>query len=176
MYYVLRSRPPYVENDEEGKRSGGCLYIKMSSYQYKESHCGDKTVVRSSYLHNGISYTGKMEYLYWINPQLVTSPSLLHMMVCTDSVSVTNVYERWAAPCDQQFTLSCVSKEHHINQLKDVCGLAPQWIIHRVADDLASNMPRHMHSPGCQTLTIPNRLDRLQHIKQWKAVNGLAPH
>ena len=28
--------------------------IKMS-YQYRKSHCGDKTVVRSSYLHNGIS-------------------------------------------------------------------------------------------------------------------------
>ena len=27
--------------------------------QYRKSHCGDKTVVRSSYLHNGISYTGK---------------------------------------------------------------------------------------------------------------------
>ena len=34
--------------------------IKMSSYQYRKSHCGYKTVVRSSYLHNGISYTGKM--------------------------------------------------------------------------------------------------------------------
>ena len=38
----------------------------MSSYQYRKSHCGDKTVVRSSYLHNGISYTGKMSSLYWI--------------------------------------------------------------------------------------------------------------
>ena len=36
--------------------------------QYKDgiSHCGDKTVVRSSYLHIGISYTGKMSSLYWI--------------------------------------------------------------------------------------------------------------
>ena len=42
------------------------FYIKMSSYQYRKSHCGDKTVVRSSYLHNGISYTGKMSSLYWI--------------------------------------------------------------------------------------------------------------
>ena len=42
--------------------------IKMSSYQYRKSHCGDKTVVRSSYLHNGISYTGKMSSLYWIRP------------------------------------------------------------------------------------------------------------
>ena len=107
-----------VKNDEEAKRAGGCFNIKMSSYQYRESHCGD--------LHNGISYTGKMASLYWINPQLVTSPSLSHMVVCTDNVVVTNVHERWAAPCDQQFTLSCVSKEHPINQLKDVSGLAPQ--------------------------------------------------
>ena len=35
---------------------GPWFNIKMSSYQYRKSHCGDKTVVRSSYLHNGISY------------------------------------------------------------------------------------------------------------------------
>ena len=40
----------------------------MSSYQYRKSHCGDKTVVRSSYLHNGISYTSKMVSFYWISP------------------------------------------------------------------------------------------------------------
>ena len=40
--------------------------IKMTSYQYRKIHCGDKTVVRSSYLYNGISYTGKMISLYWI--------------------------------------------------------------------------------------------------------------
>ena len=40
--------------------------IKMSSYQCRKSHCGDKTIIRSSYLHNGISYTGKMTSLYWI--------------------------------------------------------------------------------------------------------------
>ena len=42
--------------------------IQMSSYQYRKSHCGDKTVVRSSYLHNGISYTGKIISFYWIDP------------------------------------------------------------------------------------------------------------
>ena len=42
------------------------LSIKMSSYQYRKSRCGDKRVLRSSYLHNGISYTGKMSSLYWI--------------------------------------------------------------------------------------------------------------
>ena len=40
--------------------------IKMSSYRYRKSHCGDKTFLRPSYLHNGISYTGKTSSLYWI--------------------------------------------------------------------------------------------------------------
>ena len=47
---------------------GPWFNIKMPSYQYRKSHCGDKTVVRSSYLHNGISYTGKMASLYWFTP------------------------------------------------------------------------------------------------------------
>ena len=54
--------------------SAGPRYnIKMLSYQYRKSHCGDKTVVRSSYLHNGISYTGKSRSLYWIRA-LITPP------------------------------------------------------------------------------------------------------
>ena len=43
--------------------------IKMSSYQDRKSHCGDKTIFRPSDLHNGISYTGKMTSLYWIRAQ-----------------------------------------------------------------------------------------------------------
>ena len=46
--------------------AGPWFNIKMSSYQYRKSHCWDKTVVRSSYLHNGISYAGKMSSLCWI--------------------------------------------------------------------------------------------------------------
>ena len=44
----------------------GAWFNTKMSYHYRKSHCGDKTVVRSSYLHNGISYTGKMTSLYWI--------------------------------------------------------------------------------------------------------------
>ena len=45
----------------------GLWFIKkMSSYQYRKSHCGDKTILRPSYLHNGISYTGKTTSLFWI--------------------------------------------------------------------------------------------------------------
>ena len=52
-------------------QSGPWFNIKMSSYQYRKSHCGDKTVVRSSYLHNGISYAGKMSSLYWIRALMI---------------------------------------------------------------------------------------------------------
>ena len=47
-------------------RPGPWFNIKMTSYQYRKSHCGDKTILRPSYLHNGISYTGKTTSLYWI--------------------------------------------------------------------------------------------------------------
>ena len=48
------------------KTSGPRFNIKMISYQYRKSHCGDETILRPSYLHNGISYIGKMTSLYWI--------------------------------------------------------------------------------------------------------------
>ena len=67
---------------------GPRFHKKMLSYQYRKSHSGDKTVVRSSYLHNGISYTGKMTSLYWIRAMVYcTTHSLwihdvLHLNLC----------------------------------------------------------------------------------------------
>ena len=51
-------------------QTGGWFNIKMSSYQYRKSHREDKTILRPSYLHNGISYTGKTTSLYWIGAQV----------------------------------------------------------------------------------------------------------
>ena len=51
-------------------QAGTRFNIKMISYQYRKSHCGDKTILRPSYLHNGISYTGKTTSLYWIRAQI----------------------------------------------------------------------------------------------------------
>ena len=50
-------------------RPGPRFNIKMSSCQYRKSLCGDNMVIRSSYLHNGISYTGKTASSYWIRSQ-----------------------------------------------------------------------------------------------------------
>ena len=55
------------------KDPGGWINIKMASYQYRKSHCGDKTILRPSYLHNGISYTGKTTSLYWIGALNISS-------------------------------------------------------------------------------------------------------
>ena len=51
------------------QQHGPWFNIKMTSYQYRKSHYGDKTILRPSYLHNGISYTGKMTSFYSIGPQ-----------------------------------------------------------------------------------------------------------
>ena len=46
-------------------RSEPWFNIKVLFYQWTKCRCGDKTVLRSSYLHNGISCTGKMTSQYW---------------------------------------------------------------------------------------------------------------
>ena len=59
---------------------GSRFNIKMTSYQYRKSHCGDKTILRPSYLHHGISYTGKMTslLLYWIGAQVICIVETIH--------------------------------------------------------------------------------------------------
>ena len=61
----------YIHEQHPISRPGPWFNIKMLSYQYRKSNCGDKTVVRPSYLHNGISCNGKMTSLYWIRALVV---------------------------------------------------------------------------------------------------------
>ena len=68
---------------------GPWFYIKMSSYQCRKSHCGDKTVVRSSYLHNGIFFTRKMASLYWISLQIATLKGYVDNIVLKHLASLT---------------------------------------------------------------------------------------
>ena len=65
--------------------------IKMSSYQYRKSHCGDKTVVRSSYLHNGISYTGNI---------LNQAPEGISIWRChLTKIGIPMLKIRWSCDC-----------------------------------------------------------------------------
>ena len=86
----------------------GCWFnIKMSSYQYRYFHCGDKTIWRPSYPHNRISYTGKITSLYWIRPQ---TPPL------SSCDAMTSTDHRWFPSKSQScgalvssFILACTS-------------------------------------------------------------------
>ena len=75
--------------------------------QYRKSHCGDKTVVRSSYLHNGISYTGKMRSLYWISPQIeIVSLCILFSALVDNNIcrNVMTFRDKWHV--DTQISVS----------------------------------------------------------------------
>ena len=97
--YVWRNMASLIQHD---LLPGPRFNIKMSSYQYRKYHCGDKTVVRSSYLHNGISYTGKTTSLFWIRALvggkqslksvLIFLPILLQGTNCGVIYNVTNVF------------------------------------------------------------------------------------
>ena len=67
--FLIEDKDPILHSQYYGYWWPGPRFnIKILSYRYRKSDCGDKTVVRSSYLHNRISYTGKMSSLYWISP------------------------------------------------------------------------------------------------------------
>ena len=104
--------------------TGPWFNIKMWSYQYRKSHCGDKTVVRSSYLHNGISYTGKMSSLYWTNPLVLFVISRVCEMVIINMRFAILIHYRLAntnhLTCNTQaFPLYCtrVSNLHNCTNI-----------------------------------------------------------
>ena len=88
--------------------SGPWFNIRMSSYQYKKSHCGDKTILRPSYLHNGISYTGKMTSLYWIGAQIARRfwCTERERSVCCWHGSLWAVMKNWSIWQPLQFSIS----------------------------------------------------------------------
>ena len=61
------TRPQWVNTLRP--RQNGHHFADNMPYRYRKYHCGDKTVLRSSYLHSGISYTSKTTSLYWIRAQ-----------------------------------------------------------------------------------------------------------
>ena len=82
--------------------------IKMSSYRYRKSHSCDKRILRPSYLHHGISYTGKMASLYWIRAQLP--------MVCPLSQAIVPS----GAPCSSITMMT--SSNRNISALLTICA------------------------------------------------------
>ena len=78
----------YIHTHIYTRKTGPWFNIEMSSYQYRLSHCGDKTV-RSSYSHTGIYSTFKTSFLYWIGPP----GSMMHNIEYT--LKTQNNDEQW---------------------------------------------------------------------------------
>ena len=77
---------------------GGWFSKKMQSHQYKKYHFRDKKILRPSYLHNGISYTGKMASLYWIRAHSrIEKTTLLHPFQPVTRAILTAVTTKMAA-------------------------------------------------------------------------------
>ena len=82
----------------------------MSSYLYRKSHCGDKMVVRPSYLYNGISYTGKMTPLYWKSPLVLIADMACHK-VCSILWNYINMHAVHLLDFRQWFMLQSLHQE-----------------------------------------------------------------
>ena len=84
--------------------------MKISSYQYSKYHCGDKTVVRPSYLHNGISYTGKMSSLYWIGAQIyaLCECKFESVFYLCHGFAVSTIYYQWLSFCRWHFQITFI--------------------------------------------------------------------
>ena len=125
----------------------------MSSYQYRKSYCGDKTVVRSSYLHNGIIYTGKMESLYWTNP---LSPCIRIRVNHDDVIRWKHFPRHW--PFVWGIHRSPVNSPHKgqwrgVVMFSLICAWINGWVNNREAGDLRRHRADYDVNVICQLWT-----------------------
>ena len=90
---------------------------KMLSYLYRKFQCGHKTIIRSSFLHCGISFTGKMASLYWIRPLGNLVSSLPHCLTLSNwqlGLWHCKLYCVWNAYITiQHYTSPYITLHHH---------------------------------------------------------------
>ena len=90
----------------------------MTSYQYRKSHCGDKTILRPSYLHYGISYADKMTSFYWIRAQAAS----VHIRTSVNSVTPDTTVNKMLN-CDSRWAFL---QNWYVNRVKNISA---QWQI-----------------------------------------------
>ena len=98
-----------TQSTGSGDVNEGLVQYKYAILPYRKFHCGDETILRPSYFHNGIAYTGKMTFLYWIRA--------LKSLGANDQYrawkSVAQNHEHiffgaiWASWCYRQSTAKC---------------------------------------------------------------------
>ena len=93
----------------------GWINIKMSSNQYRKSHCGDKTILRPSYLHNGISYTDKTTFLYWIRALMTqgAGTAMVFTLLCHNILALASKELRLGECRAERTDLTLISLRPH---------------------------------------------------------------
>ena len=106
--------------------AGPWFNIKMS-YQYRKSHCGDKAIIRSSYLHNWNSYAGETESLYWITPRLLWEKTI-HICIFHHLLTLRwNIYLKSFLMEDKdEFILLTFDNNNSITIFIDLYSAEPQ--------------------------------------------------
>ena len=138
-------------------RTGPSFNIKVSSNQYRKSHCGNKTVVRSSYLHNGISYTGKMTSLYWISPQVCISLDLAEIYRLAQNYNNSSAFamdlpQYYAKPSKWYQTYTDAYFSRYLLHVEGYGALYRLWRVHICDDNFANVVIYFMNTKLLYTL------------------------
>ena len=109
------------------RSSGGCLIIKMLSYQYRDSHHKDKIISWPSYLYNGIPHSCE-EHLY-----IETGPSWLSINVVDTKYSISCIGGAnllCAESCQLDAFIFCIAvirRKTHVEYTLFLFGVAGPW-------------------------------------------------
>ena len=116
--------------------SRALINIKISSYHYRKSYCGDKTVVRTWYLHNWISNTGKMTSLYWISHQGTFLVTIRSPVTCNKYITVMQSLRdgcMWADSIPRNHSVYAPSQWAMVLQCNTIShwwGSYTEWSLH----------------------------------------------
>ena len=131
----------------------------MSSYQYRKSHCGDKTILRPSYLHNGISYTGKTTSLYWIGAQ--------HPWLPRGDPSFHDSNSIWCYGVSNHPQLECLLKMLQANKV--IITIYAKWLVLCKGINRWRMDSHHKGTVMQKTISLHNVILQMSHPFKWPA-------
>ena len=114
----------------------------MTPYQYRKSHCGDNTISRPSYLHNGISYTGNRTSLYWIGALLPNEKYEYELFIACSIVAEDQQTEDWTFTSVLIVNINTLSHKH--------------FVIGVLCYNCFTTSSRGFFPSGAKQLTLPN--------------------
>ena len=157
--------------------TGPRFNIKMSSYQYRKSHCGDETVIRSSYLHNEIFYTGKISSQYWIRALVIyvnlhwwdSCKNILYFLhnVFWYTLLISISIYQWQVMLILSKRCNCLWFLHFYKS-NVICRNTPGCL-----DQYTSRGLRMWNSQDCEAVLADKWMQRMETVKQLAPLSNL---